>query len=382
MNSEGAIASAPGPPLVIVGGYGLVGAQLARVLRKRHPRLPLVLAGRNPERAAGTAASVGASTMRIDVEAERPLAALRERPAALIAAVSDPQDRLLVDAMRRGIPFADIGRGGHADILDVAVLAARERPSAPVIMSGSWFGGLAALIAAAAVRELGGAERVDIAILASSDDRVGPNSWGFSERLAWPYYAMRGSTRRPTHPLTGLRHVPCADGQARPGALVGTLEQTTLPLIADVPTVETRIALQSSAALFGLVGLKRTGALRALARPGLRGVRERLLQGSGSGDFAGLTVTAERRSASASVELLDPRGQGHLTALGAACAAERLLGLAAPAGLSFPEQFPQPDVDLDLLRQSGVTVRLQGFRSREPEASRPVPRRLAEVASL
>jgi hypothetical protein len=111
-------------------------------------------------------------------------------------------------------------------------------------------------------------------------------------------------------------------------------------------------------------------------------VRERLLQGSGSGDFAGLTVTAERRSASASVELLDPRGQGHLTALGASCAAERLLGLAAPAGLSFPEQFPRPDADLDLLRQSGVTVRLTGFRPREPEAVSPAPSRLAEVASL
>ena len=378
----------PRPPLLIVGGYGLVGQQLSRLLRRRHPDLPIMLAGRHPERARAHAASIGASTVAVDVGAERPLASLPERPAAVLAAVSDPADHLLVDAMRGGIPIADIHRAGHASILDVSVAAARERPSAPVLLSGSWLAGLSALMAAAAVRELGHAERVDITVLASSDDRVGPDSWGFSDRLAWPYWAMRDGRRHPAQPLTGLSRVRCADHRERPAALVGTLEQTTLPVTLGVPTVETRMALQSVPALYGLIALKRSGALRALARPALAPIRAALLQRPGTGDFAGLTVTAVNDTRSVSVHLLDPRGQAHLSAAGAACAAERVLGLAGPklpAGISYAEQSAVPERDLELLREAGVVVRLSGFgdavgldRRRDGAPTLPMP--LQEVA--
>lgn len=361
-----------GGPLLIVGGYGLVGSQVARQLHQRHPELKLVLGGRNPESGSALAASIGASTVRIDSAAAKPLSALPERPAAVLAVVSDPDDRLLVDAMRRGIPIADVNRAGSAGILDVAVAVARERPSAPVLLSGSWLAGLSALMAAAVVAELGTADRLELCALSSSDDRVGPDSWGFSDRLAWPYYAMRNGRREPAHPLTGRQQVRCADGVVRPAALVGTLEQTTLPLTLGVATVETRMALQSVASLYGLIGLKRSGGLRALARPSLRGVRAALLQRPGSGDFAGITVTGRGPSGSASVDLLDTRGQAHLSALGAVCAAERVLGLAGPElapGISFPEQSAVPRADLELLRQAGVVVRLTGFAQQEPTSA-------------
>jgi len=351
-------------PLLVVGGYGLVGEQAARLLRRRHPELPLLLAGRRPESGARLAESLGARTVAVDVTDPDPLAGLPDRPAAVLAVVSDPADRLLVAAMRAGLPYADVNRAGHAGILDVAVAAARERPTAPVLLSGSWLAGVSALLAAAAVAELGGADSVEITALTSSDDKVGPDSWGFSDRLAWPYYGMRDGARRPTHPLTELRTVRCADGVERPAALIGTLEQTTLPLTLGVPTVQTRMALQSPASFYGLVGLKRSGALRAMARPALRGLRQALLQRPGTGDFAGLTVTASSGARTVTVDVLDTRGQAHLSAAGAACAAERVLGLtggALPAGLSFPEQFADSAADLEILRQAGVVVRRTGF---------------------
>jgi hypothetical protein len=273
--------------------------------------------------------------------------------------------------MRRGIPLADINRAGHAEVLDVAVCAARERPTAPVLLSGAWMAGLSALMAAIAVRELGGAERLDISILASSEDRVGPDSWGFSERLPWPYYPMRAGTRRPSQPLTDVRRVRCADGWERPGALVGSLEQVTLPLVLGIGTVETRMALQSPSKLWSLVALKRSGTLRALARPSLRGVRAALLRRPGGGDFAGLTVTAARGDRSVAIDVLDPRGQSHLSAAGAVCAAERVLGLSGNpllAGISFPEQSARRDADLATVRQAGAVVRVTHFTTTLPPA--------------
>ena len=364
-----------GGPLVIVGGYGLVGGQAARLLRERNPSLPLVLAGRRPAAADELARALRASTARIDVTEERPLQSLPERPAAVLAAVSDPHDHLLVDAMREGIPIADINRGGQAVVLDAFVRAAAERPRAPVLLSGSWLSGLTALVAAAAVREVERAERVEVVVLVSSGDRVGPDAWGFSKRLAWPFHMMAEGRRRAVQPLTGVRQVRCADGRERPAVRVGTLEQISLPIALGVPTVETRMAPQDAAALWALVTLKRSGALRALELPALQPVRAALLHRSGPGDFAGFGVTARGDGRAASIELLDVRGQAHLNAIGAARAAERVLGLAGvelPPGVSFPEQSADPAADVGALRAAGVIVRRSGLR-RPDRATDPAP---------
>ena len=352
------------PSLLIVGGYGLVGAQVARLLRQRHPDLGLVLGGRRPEQGRELAESIGASTVVVDTSAERPLASLPARPTAVLAAASDPADRLLVDAARQGLPIADINRGGHASVLDAAVAVAGEAASAPVLLSGSWMAGVAALMAAATVREHGEVVRVDVTAMASSDDEVGPDSQGFSQRLAWPYYPMRRGRRQAAQPLTDVRRVLCADGNERPAALVGTLEQITLPRTLGVPTVETRLALQDTASLYALIGLKRSGALRALTRPAMQRIRSALLERPGTGDFAGITITAEGPGRTVRVDVLDPNGQAHLSAVGAVLAAERVLGLAGPrlpAGLSFPEQSADPQADIATLRAAGVIVRQAGF---------------------
>lgn len=131
----------PSGPLLVVGGYGLVGTQAATLLRQRNPQLPLMLAGRNPHSAAALARSLDATTARVDVRAERPLSTLPERPAAILATVPDPSDRLLVDAMREGIPIADIDRADATATLDALLHASREQPAAPVLLAGAWKGG-------------------------------------------------------------------------------------------------------------------------------------------------------------------------------------------------------------------------------------------------
>jgi Semialdehyde dehydrogenase, NAD binding domain len=346
--------------LVIVGGYGVVGSHVARILRSRHPDLRLVLTGRNPQAGRRLAQTVNASTSYMDVEEERPLERLMGRPAAVLAAVSDPRDRLLVHAMRLGVPIADINRAGHAHILDAALRVARERPSTPVLLAGGWMSGFAALVCAASASALGRVERIDITALVSSEDRIGPDASGFARRLAWPYHGMRAGHRRTVHPLTGVRRAPCPDGRTRAAALVATLEQITIPLTLGVETVETRIALWSPTSLWGLVALKRSGALRAMDRPALHWLRDALLHRSGAGDIAGFTTTVRSGQRAARIDVLDVQGQAHLSALGGVAAAERILGLtdvALPPGLSFPEQSAQGARDLSMLRAAGVLVR-------------------------
>jgi hypothetical protein len=347
-------------PLLIVGGYGLVGSAAARLLRRCNPDLEMILAGRRVDRAAGLAAELDASTVALDVCAPSPLDRLEREPAAILATVSDPLDRLLADAIRRGIPIADINRAACASIVDAAVLCVHRVPSTPVLLCGAWMSGLSALLAAAAASTLDTVERIEIAVLVSSGDRVGRDSWGFSRRLAWPFQVTRNGRPELVQPLTGVRRVHSPDRRCRPGVPIATLEQITLPVTLGVPTVETRLVSQQAITLWGLVALKRSGAIRAFERPAVSGIRDLLLHRSGPGDVAGLSATASGAGRAATIDVLDFRGQAHLNGVGAARAAERVLGIDAPklpSGITFPEQSVDPDADLRALARSGAIVR-------------------------
>lgn len=350
-------------PLLIAGGYGLVGRAAARLLRRRHPGLQLALAGRDPLPARPLAEELGASLLPLDVTSSDPLNQLRFRPAAILAAVSDPLDQLVAASIGRGIPIADINRGSTVGALDVVLRALRGRAVTPVLMCGAWMAGLTAILSAAAARALGAPDRIDVTVFVSSEDRVGPDAWGFSRRLAWPYHAMRDGRRIVVQPLTGSRLVRGPDGKSRPAVRISTLEQATLPITLSVATVETRLCSLQYYAVPGLIALKRSGALRAFELPGLAWLRDRLLQTSGRGDAAGIRVEAQGAGCQSVLEVVDFRGQSHLSAVGATLAAEELLGCGVgslPAGVSFPEQSIDPDRALALLAEAGAVVRAWG----------------------
>jgi len=55
--------------VLIVGGYGVVGSQIAQIFRQRHPDIPLVLSGRNPSQGKQLAKQLGnAESISLDIE--------------------------------------------------------------------------------------------------------------------------------------------------------------------------------------------------------------------------------------------------------------------------------------------------------------------------
>jgi short subunit dehydrogenase-like uncharacterized protein len=90
--------------VLIVGGYGVVGGQIAKIFRPRHPDVPLLLAGRNPSKGEKLVEEIGnAEAVKLDIESDSPLATLNGRPAAVLSLVNDPYNHLLIDSARNGI---------------------------------------------------------------------------------------------------------------------------------------------------------------------------------------------------------------------------------------------------------------------------------------
>ncbi|WP_433413084.1 hypothetical protein ACQP1V_28150 [Microtetraspora malaysiensis] len=107
--------------------------------------------------------------------------------------------RAAVDA---GIPYVDITRwtGRLTRAVTVATLA---RPTAPVLLSSGWMGGVTNLVTAALVAERGGdATSVDIAIRYDMNDSAGVDSVDFMDRLGYDYEVRHGGKPETVAPLT------------------------------------------------------------------------------------------------------------------------------------------------------------------------------------
>lgn len=347
--------------VLIAGGYGVVGAQVARLLRERHPDLPLLLGGRTPDRARALAATLGDATpVAFDVTEPDPLATFGRAPAAIISTVNDPQDRLLATSLERAIPLVDITRW-TARVRTALAICAVTPPDAPVMLASGWMAGVAPLLAAWAA---GGAhhavEQVDIAIRYAMTDRAGPDSFAYVDRFADRFETTVDGELRLVPGLSDGRTATFADAAHGRVYRFDTPEQLTLPITLGARTAATRIGFDSRSATAGFVALRRTGALRALAHPLLASVRQALLHQSGNGGAAQLRVDVRHDGDQITAHASDPLGQSHLTAAGTVVGIERLLGLdgaAAPApGVHFPELHPDPDAAVATLRDCGVEV--------------------------
>ena len=351
--------------ILLVGGYGVVGSQIAAAVRRRHPELPLTIAGRSAEKAAQAAETLGgAEALALDVGRPEPLAGLR--PRAVVSVVNDPGDRLLADAMRLGVPLLDIARWTDR-VRSAAALVEAAAPTAPVLLSSGWMAGICSTIAAGIARELHRVETIDISVLYALEDKAGPDSAQYMDRLARPFEVTTGGRSARARPLSDGRRVAFPDGGFARVYRFDTPDQLTLPATAGAATVAARIGFDSALTTSLLVALVRSGAWRLISGERFTALRRKLLYNPGPG--AGHQVVIEvagydigGRSVKARAGVTDPLGQTHLTAVATLVQLERLLGLdgasAPDAGLVYPDTSPQFTAALVVLGDLGIDVSL------------------------
>ncbi|WP_299488304.1 saccharopine dehydrogenase [Acaryochloris sp. IP29b_bin.137] len=354
--------------ILIAGGYGVVGRQLAMLIRQCRPDLPLIIAGRNLAKAEALAIELDhASALQLDVEQSNPLQGAQ--PRAIVALVNDPHDYLLMDAVQNGIPYLDVARWSERLRESISRLST-ETVSAPVMFTSGWMGGIAALMAVAAARTLQKTEQIDIGVLFSLKDKSGPNSIEYMDRLATPFETLTDGQPQQVFPYTDSRRVKFSGGFTTPVYRFDTPDQLTLPQATGAKTVATRIAFDDIFSTQLLRVLIRSGLWKLISGDRFTQLRQSLLYNPGSGASHEIDVAVDGSdtngfSKTVTATIVDPQGQTHLTALGALIQLERLLGLDGanpPApGIVYPDTAPQIEHALYLLEQFGVTVSFQSL---------------------
>jgi hypothetical protein len=126
--------------LLLIGGYGVTGREVAKLLRSRHPDLPLTIAGRNLEKATALADSLGgARSAAIDLADGR--MGLDQIEASIVAVFAkDAGLDALSWAHARAIPYFSISSAAFEHGVDAVHALARVN-EAPVVLAGHWFAG-------------------------------------------------------------------------------------------------------------------------------------------------------------------------------------------------------------------------------------------------
>ncbi|MBP2302170.1 saccharopine dehydrogenase NADP-binding domain-containing protein [Azospirillum picis] len=345
----------------LAGGSGVVGQQVAELLRRRNPQLDIVIGGRRLEAARAVAMPLGASAVAFD--ADEPSLPAMPAHSLVVGLTNDSHDQLLEAAWRGGYAYLDITRWTERLKQTLVAVAGRERPPTPMVFASSWMASVAALIARWAAAPLRAVESVELNILYAMADRAGPDSTAYIDRLEMPFWTHEWGKWHRRRPFSDGKLVSFGDAGWHRVYRIDTPDQASLPSLLRAGRVDTRIGFDSRPATAMLHGLVRSGLWAAMARPRFDSWRRSVLYNPGGGDahrlslsIAGLNPSGKRVIRRALVK--DPAGQTHLTALGALLQIENLLAGGVSPGPHLGEAVLSPSAVMAELHREGVEIAL------------------------
>jgi hypothetical protein len=328
----------PSDPVLLVGGYGIVGRWTARFVRASHPRVPLLIGGRDLAKAEEAAAVIG-SAQGVALNLADDDLGLGERPVSAVAILFvDESIAALRFAQSRGVPHVSISRGSNEIAPEVAAYI--HRPSAaPVVLGTEWLVGATTVPALEFAEAFGRVHDIVIGALLDEQDAFGPAAQADLERQTKTLPAALARRDGAYFWRTGddAKARFCAvDGTEMEAAAFSPNDVVGLATATGAPNVQFNLAL-------GVSSTRRRGGPMST---------EIVIELAGE-DHAGKPLRTRHA-------VVHPEGQMPLTGLGVAMVLERLIGLdgnlPTPAGLYFPYQLLDPKTYLARLEQIGGAV--------------------------
>lgn len=348
--------------VLLAGGAGVVGAQVAAMLHRRQPQVQLIVAGRRVQAAEAVARPLGAEALQLDIDGPR-FPALAEG-TLIVALANDRHDRLLRFALDGGHPYIDVTRWTERLKQALVCVASGPPPRAPVVFASAWMAATAGLMARELVQDLASVERISLDILYALADRAGPNSVEYLDRLSVPFHTLDGGQWQQRQGFSDGQVADFGDAGRHTTYRFDTPDQASLPHLLGAATVEARIAFDDRNATRLLRTLVACGVWKLIAGPRFTPLRRAMLYNPGNGGPHRIRLRAagtDRQGSPAQRTLLltDPAGQTHLTALGTVLQIERLLGLEQPPpapGVYLGENLLDPCQTKAQLQAEGVLI--------------------------
>ncbi|MBB1203013.1 hypothetical protein EGM70_22315 [Enterobacteriaceae bacterium 89] len=315
--------------VLIAGGYGMIGGNVARQLRERFPQAEIWLGGRRPERAQALAEELAAKAVKLDLESGR----LPDEIAGMdiiVSAVPDPCHLLGEFAIRSGAAFINITATGDA-VLPLMALANQHAARKSVVPLGYYEAGLLLPLVYEVAKRFERVESVVLTALHDPDDALGQLSTEeLSAELAPALMREKGVWLH----SAGAREVVLENGVRTEAVPFATLDIPAVAAMTGAHSVRLGVAGGES------FGTRVTGKASMDLYVDIKGS-----DASGAGISRRLVAS-------------DPQGQAHFTALGVMTVIEAILWRDGK-GFTLPEQLLDFAPALHAMQQAGVQIRWQ-----------------------
>ncbi|MBC8953026.1 saccharopine dehydrogenase family protein [Xenorhabdus sp. PB62.4] len=353
--------------VLLVGGYGVVGQQVAQILNQYCPDLELIIAGRSISKAKELSQTLQ-NSQALAFDIEKPALPEDLKIDIVLALVNDPQDKLLVFAHQNHIAYIDITRWTERlqTALSKAVIMQNKKPSS-MIFSSSWMASIVATLINDISKSFSSIDSIDMSVLYALNDKAGPNSVDYMDRLTVPFTVKQNGQYQKILPFSDERTVLFSDNSQHKVFRIDMPEQFILPLIMNVKTVATRIGFDEPKSNQLLAFLVRKGIWKLCSTR----LRRKVLYNPGKGhqhqirtDIRG--VDEKGNSKYLYLQINAPKGQTHLTSLGAAAL---VMQLAEHIQNNMPDILKTGEMFLDaeklkvLLKSEGINF---SVNSEEP----------------
>ncbi|WP_105385247.1 saccharopine dehydrogenase [Neorhizobium alkalisoli] len=327
----------PQDPILIIGGAGEVGRWVSRFLRAWHPDVPILIGGRDEQRAIRAAAAVdGASAVVVDLTASD-LGLGEQRVSAVATLFTDETGAALRWAQQKGAGHINISPSISELGLETATFM-QKPTAAPVVLGTEWLVGATSVPSLLFAQEFGCLEKIHIEAVLDEQDAFGPAANADLERQMQAGTAAlmrKAGTWRWCHGDETRSKVRAIDGTDLEASVFSPNDVLLLANATGAPDIRFDLAIGMSSAR------RNGGPVSAEIIINLSGL-----------DHAGRQL--RKRHA-----IVHPGGQMPLTGLGVALVLERLAGLAGDTprpGLYFPAQLIDHTTYFERLRASGGEV--------------------------
>ena len=333
--------------ILVVGGYGIVGSRIAKILDRRNPQARVLLGGRSIDKAKALASQFSqAQGVAFDVDDPASLSRLPQRPDVIIVAVNDLHDVTLHAAIKAGISLIDVTRWTER-VRDLEAIVAAARPQSSVVAGSSWMACVPGALTLAEAALLDQVDSIDISVLYAMKDVSGGNSVEYMDRLATPFPVLREGRQAVAIPYTEKRKVRFDNGVQASVYRFDSPDQHILPRLTGAGSVAARIAFDDKATTWIFWLIIRSGLWDLFSGERFKSLRRGLLHNPGAGaphrvrvDLVGVRGGHKLRR---TLHVVDGEGQSHMTAVGAVLQAEWVLGLngfeAPGGGLHYGESM-------------------------------------------
>jgi hypothetical protein len=295
--------------ILIVGGNGLVGKTIIRILKLRNPHLNIFTGGRKGGQSD--------RDLKIDVTHPGSFAIIKENKIDLIIlSVNDKEDHMLRFAIENKIDYLDITKP-TPDLVKAYSIAKNRNIDSRVVFSSGWMGGI-----------------VNGLVKTLSDKTA-----DIQEVKLFVYYSVKDLA-----------------GESSAHFMAENVDLYILNQIEKIPNVSVKMTYNSKFITWLL------GAFQKVRIFNILSLKERrmIFGSSGKGDQAVFEIVVRSNGKVKKLSLQSMKGQAELTALSAVLHTEELLKNVHENSIYFSHQLHQPSLLLEKLK-SYETINIQSL---------------------